>query len=97
MRRGSRPPPPLEEALTDALHAVSAVHDAVRESQKQVSTSFQSALLGKETRIAAALHPIAERLQAVRGLTNFARIRLRGLLFNVGARESRRRKRRKVQ
>jgi hypothetical protein len=87
----------LEEALTTALHAVSAIHEAVREAQKRVSTSYQSALLGKETRVAAALHPIAERLQAVRGLTTFARMRLRGLLLNVSARESRRLKRGKVQ
>lgn len=97
MTRGSRPPPPLEEALTNALHAVSAVHEAVRDAQKHVSTSYRSALLGKETRIAAAIHPITARLQAARGLTTFARMRLRGLLLNFSARESRRLKRRKLQ
>ena len=94
MRRGSSPPPPLEETLTKALQAVSAVHEAMRDAQKHVSASYQSALLAKETRIATAIHPIAERLQAARGLTTFARMRLRGLLANVTAREYRRKSRR---
>ena len=97
MRRGSPPSLSLEEALTNALRAVSAVHEAVRDAQKHVSTSYRSALLGKETRIAAAIHPITARLQAARGLTTFARMRLRGLLINVSARERRRLQRRKVQ
>jgi hypothetical protein len=86
-------PPPLEESLATALQAVGIVHEAVREAQEQVSVSYRSAVQAKETRIAAALHPIAERLQAARGQTTFARMRLRGLLSNVKARESRRQRR----
>lgn len=90
MKRSSAPPQPLPEAITSAVQAVSILHAAVRDAQGLVSASYKSALHERETRVAAALFPIMERLQAARGIATFARMRLQGLVRNVNAREGRR-------
>jgi hypothetical protein len=90
MKRSIAPPPPLPEAITSALQAVSLAQAAVRDAQGQVSATYKSALRERETRVAAAIFPILERLQTARGVATFARMRLQGLARNINAREERR-------
>ena len=87
-----RPPDPtqLPEAVTEALNAVDLVYDAIREAQKRVAVSQRAAQDEKESRVAKAIAPIMGRLQAARGSTTFARMRLREIERNIGARERRR-------
>lgn len=59
--------------MSKALEAVNLVQEAVREAQDQVSTSYKSALDENESRVAKAVFPTLERLQAARGIATFAR------------------------
>ena len=89
MKRSTQPAP-LQEAVSNALQAVSVARAAVLDAQNQVAASYKSALHEKETRVAAAIFPVVERLQAARGVTTFCRMRLGEIAKNIDAREGRR-------
>ena len=80
----------LPEAVTDALETLDLVYDSIRKAQKRISASHQVAQHDNERRVASAIFPIMERLQIARGSTTFARMRLREIARNIGARERRR-------
>jgi hypothetical protein len=82
--------PPLQEAVTDALEGVNLLHEAIRDAQKRLSVSHEIAQHENESRVAKAIFPIMAQLQAARGSSTFARMRLRGIARNIGAREKRR-------